>query len=197
MPWGDAVIFAGGRSSRMGKDKALLAFGGYDTLTEYQYRRLLPLFERVWISTKEDKFPFDAPLILDRHEASSPTVALAAALERAAHPWVFILSVDMPQVDAQLIDRLHAAAHGDPQARAVIARSPRGVEPLCGLYHRDLLPSVHAQLEEGEHRMQGLLRAHPTLEVPCEREAIFTNLNTPEEYTRLLARSHSGDPHAH
>jgi len=35
-----AIIFAGGKSSRMGRDKALLPFGGYDTLTEYQYRRL-------------------------------------------------------------------------------------------------------------------------------------------------------------
>ncbi len=185
MPWGDAVIFAGGRSSRMGRDKALLPFGGYDTLTEYQYRRLLPLFERVWLSAKEDKFPFDAPLIPDRYPESSPLVALAAALEQAAHPWVFVLSVDMPQVDAALIDRLHATAHDNPQAQAVIARSSRGLEPLCGLYHRDLLPSVHAQLEEGEHRMQGLLRTHPTFEVPCEREAVFTNLNTPEEYAKL------------
>jgi len=59
-----AIIFAGGKSSRMGRDKALLPFGGYDTLTEYQYRRLSKIFNRVYISTKNDKFNFNGQFLI-------------------------------------------------------------------------------------------------------------------------------------
>jgi len=66
----NAIIFAGGKSSRMGRDKALLPFGEYSTLCEYQYQRLAKIFETVHISTKEAKFDFDAPLIYDLYPQS-------------------------------------------------------------------------------------------------------------------------------
>jgi len=182
-PEREAVIFAGGKSSRMGRDKALLPFGGYSTLAEYQYRRLLPLFDRVSLSAKGDKFPFDAPRIYDRDsDTSSPMVALASVLEQAQHDVVFVLSVDMPFVDATLIERLYAAHAAQPDAQIVLATSSQGSEPLCALYHRDLLPQITAQLERGEHRMHALLKEAATMKVPCDREKVFTNLNTPEEY---------------
>ncbi len=186
MQWAEAVIFAGGKSSRMGKDKSLLPFGGYTTLAEYQYRRLLPLFEQVWLSAKEDKFPFEAPVIPDRYEGSSPIVALVSVLETIRSDWVFVLSVDMPQVDAALIDRLYLTRQTEPKARAIVASSFMGPEPLCALYHRDLLPTALKQLDEGNHRMRSLIATLPSVELFCPRDEIFANLNTPEEYTRLL-----------
>ncbi len=182
-PEREAVIFAGGKSSRMGQDKALLPFGGYSTLAEYQYRRLLPLFDRVSLSAKGDKFPFDAPRIYDQDsDTSSPMVALASVLEQAQHEVVFVLSVDMPFVDTPLIERLYSAHADHPDARIVLAASPQGTEPLCALYRRDLLPQITALLERGEHRMRALLKETATMKVPCDREKVFTNLNTPEEY---------------
>ena len=62
-----AVLFAGGRSSRMGQDKALLPFAGFKTLSEYQYRRLSEIFEKVYISSKEDKFDFQADILFDTY----------------------------------------------------------------------------------------------------------------------------------
>ncbi|MCF6173461.1 MAG: NTP transferase domain-containing protein [Campylobacteraceae bacterium] len=62
-----AVVLAGGKSSRMGRDKALLQFGWYDTLVEYQYRKLEAIFDKVYISSKEDKFDFDVDIIYDKY----------------------------------------------------------------------------------------------------------------------------------
>ena len=185
MRWDNAVIFAGGRSSRMGKDKALLPFGGYGSLAEYQYRRLEGLFGRVMLSAKEEKFAFDAPVIVDRYPGSSPVIALASVLEEIGQGWVFVLSVDMPRVDATLIGRLHDARTQHPQARALVAASRNGSEPLCGLYHAEILPAVRAAIAHDQHRMRALLRAVPSAEVYCDRDEIFANLNTPEEYRRL------------
>jgi len=189
MRWDEAVIFAGGKSSRMGKDKALLPFGGYATLAEYQYRRLLPLFERVSLSTKEDKFPFAAPLILDHDsEQSSPMVALASILSALKGDTVFVLSVDMPFVDAALIEKLFAAARLHPDASVIVARSPEGTEPLCAIYRTTLLPRVEDLLRQGEHRMHTLIKNISSVEVLCDRETPFANLNTPEDYRRYHDR---------
>ena len=185
MRWDEAVIFAGGKSSRMGKDKALLPFGGYATLAEYQYRRLLPWFDRVALSSRERKFPFEAPVILDRvSEAHSPMVALVSVLSKVEAEAVFVVSVDMPFVDAQLIGRLYEAYEADPSIQIAVARSDRGAEPLCGVYSRSLLPQAERLLQEGEHRMQALLAEVVSVEVNCDRPEVFANLNTPEEYRK-------------
>ena len=182
MHWDHAVIFAGGKSSRMGKDKALLPFGGYATLAEYQFRRLTPWFTRVSLSAKEDKFPFEAPIITDRYPVSSPIVALGSVLEAITSEKVFVLSVDMPKVDAELITRLYEAFTTSSEAQIAVARSPQGTEPLCAIYHRDLLPDIQTMIHHGNHRMHDLLKQSQTVEVRCDRDHLFVNLNTPEEY---------------
>ncbi len=189
MHWDEAVIFAGGNSSRMGRDKALLPFGGYGTLAEYQYRRLQMWFDRVALSSREEKFPFEAPVILDRkgltYAPRSPMVALASVLAEAEADTVFVLSVDMPFVDASLIGKLYEAYHSNPSIRIAVARSNRGVEPLCGVYSRNLLPHIEAKVQEGEHRMQTLLAGGASVEVDCDRPEMFANLNTPDEYRKF------------
>ena len=60
------VIFAGGKSSRMGRDKALLPFGGEPTLAAYQFTRLSPLFPATYLSAKTaEKFSDAMPVIVD------------------------------------------------------------------------------------------------------------------------------------
>jgi molybdopterin-guanine dinucleotide biosynthesis protein A len=182
----EAVIFAGGRSTRMGRDKALLPYGGYSTLAEYQYRRLAPYFARVNLSAKTDKFPFDVPVVCDLDAASSPIVALKAVLAQTHSEAVFVLSVDMPGVDSHLIDRLYKALNRNDNPDIVVARSSRGTEPLCAIYRRTLLPRIEAMVQADNHRMHDLLHDVCTAEVFCERDEIFVNLNTPEEYRRHM-----------
>ena len=76
-----AVVFAGGKSSRMGHDKALLPFGGYDSLSQYQYEKLQKMFNTVYVSAKDDKFDFSPQLIEDKYEQSSPLVGLISIFE--------------------------------------------------------------------------------------------------------------------
>lgn len=185
MRWDEAVIFAGGRSTRMGQDKALLSFGGFDTLAEYQYRRLVPLFNEVALSTKTAKFPFDAPIILDRDvQHSSPMVALASVLSGISGDAVFVLSVDMPFVDRALIGRLYDALITEPGSQIAIAQSSHGIEPLCAVYRRSLLPNVEVLLAEDDHRMHTLVEQVEHAVVYCDREEIFANLNTPQDYEK-------------
>jgi molybdopterin-guanine dinucleotide biosynthesis protein A len=180
------VLFAGGRSSRMGRDKALLPFREYATLTEYQYRRLLPLFQNVFISAKEKKFPFDAPMIADRAEIFAPTSGLLAAFQYLKKDF-FALAVDTPFVDEVIIEKLvETYERGD--AEGVVARSPGGFHPMCGIYTTRLGERLKSMVETGSHRLGYLLRNADTHFVDFDDDAPFFNMNTPREYETAQKR---------
>ena len=191
MPEIQAVILAGGRSRRMGRDKALLPFGGYSTLAQYQYERLRKIFPKVSISTKIDKFPFRAPLILDQEEESSPMIALASILKTIEPEAVFILGVDLPFVDKSIIHSLLQSFADNPKAEAVVPVTPAGAEPLCTIYTRRLLPRIEDSLNLGEHRLQSLFETEKILRVPFKETTSFANLNRPEEYEKAVRRVRS------
>ena len=176
-----AVLFAGGKSSRMGEDKSLLPFGGYESLSEYQYRRLAKIFGSVYISTKVEKFDFEAPLILDRFPESSPLVALVSLFDAIPQEECFILSVDAPFVSKEVIATLYRSRQlGNYDA--IIAQSPGGVQPLCGIYRRSILPYARAMLAEGRHKLNSMLKSADTHFVTFEKETPFANINYPHEY---------------
>jgi len=186
----EAVVLAGGKSSRMGRDKALLPFGGYETLAEYQYRRLERLFPKVSISTRDDKFGFTAPLILDGVDGeSSPMIALSSILSSIDGEMVFLLGVDMPFVSEDVILTLvDEASSARADTDIVVAVGERGREPLCALYRASLLPVVEDMVERGNHRMKALLDESLCREVHIGDIGCFDNLNRPQEYMEALSR---------
>lgn len=181
-----AILFAGGKSSRMGEDKALLPFNTHTSLSAYQYDKLTTLFERVYLSTKEEKFDFDAPLILDRFAVHSPLAALVSIFETLDAETVFVLSVDMPFIEKEQIEKLMQASGGPEDA--VIAQSPDGKEPLFGLYRRTIFPTAREQLEKNRHRLTTLLDSANTRYLLFDDAEPFMNLNRPEDYEKAKKR---------
>ena len=179
-----AVIFAGGKSSRMGKDKALLPFGNYTTLSEFQYEKLNTLFSKVYLSAKENKFDFDCSVITDRYDESSPLVGIISIFETLEVEEVFILSVDAPFVNQTVIEAMYKQDEGNNDV--IVAQSPSGTQPLCGIYKRSILPLAYQQLEKNNHKLHDLLSLVKTLYVPFEEDKPFSNLNHPEEYREAL-----------
>ena len=180
------VIFAGGKSSRMGQDKSLLPFGNCDSLAEYQYKRLSKLFDNVYISAKENKFDFDINVIEDASTETvfAPTAGFEAMFSQLQDERIFVLSVDTPFVDKKEIRRL--LDNDNQTLDAVIAKTASGSHPMCGIYHRSLLPSFKTMLEEDNHRLGQLLKISKTKFVMFENEEAFTNLNHPHEYEAAL-----------
>ncbi len=177
-----AVIVAGGKSSRMQKDKALLPFGDASSLTEYQYKRLSKLFFKVYISAKEDKFNFEVNMIRDVNKEHSPLVALISIFENLKYDEVFVLSVDAPFVDEKLIAKLYQYAN--LEADVIVAKSDRGIEPLCAIYRRSFLSLARQALSMKNHRLQSLFEVLKVKKVVIEDEASFMNLNYPKDYER-------------
>ena len=182
------ILFAGGKSSRMGEDKSLLPFGGYTSLAQFQYDRLSKLFPYVFISTKTaDKFNFPANFILDDSGAGfAPTAGFVAAFKQLGCDRIFVISVDSPFVDAETVERLLEADR--PALDAVIAKTPLGSHPMTGLYHLSLLDEFIRMQREGDHRLGKLLDRCNTHYVEFDNEELFMNLNHPHEYHEALSR---------
>jgi molybdopterin-guanine dinucleotide biosynthesis protein A len=183
------VIFAGGKSSRMGQDKSMLPFGGFTTLCEYQYRRLTSLFGRVIISAKEtDKFDFDADVIPDIVETGiyAPTAGFVSTFDHLSDDRVFVLSVDTPFVsEAEMTEIADKDVSGYD---AVIAKTASGSHPMCGIYHRSLVPRLNEMLREDNHRLGQMLQQSKTFFVKFDDEGAFANLNHPHEYEEAVKR---------
>lgn len=182
------VIFAGGKSSRMGQDKALLPFGNYPSLAQYQYERLKKLFSHVYISAKSrDKFTFNPHVIEDPTNCDfAPTAGLVAAFEHLKSERIFVLSVDTPFVDETVIQILLEA--DTPQHDAVVAKTLTGIHPMTGIYHRSLLEELKRMLNDGDHRLGKLLSSANTQYAQFAHEAPFSNLNHPNEYEEAVSR---------
>lgn len=183
------ILFAGGKSSRMGQDKSLLPFGGYPTLTQFQYERLTKLFKEVCISTKmAEKFDFKAHFILDPEDADfAPTAGFVSTFREIREERIMVLSVDTPFIDEHIFQRLIES--DEKHLDAVIAKTAAGSHPMTGIYHRSLLSEFERMLHEGDHRLGKLLSSRQTRTVEFGDEALFANLNLPHEYQEALSRS--------
>ena len=184
-----AVIIAGGKSSRMLQDKALLPFGNYPSLAEYQYKRLSKLFSKVYISAKENKFDFEVDIIEDVNKVSSPLVAVVSIFETLEVDEVFILSVDAPFVEKRVIEKLYKVKKS--KFDVIVIESKQGLEPLCAIYRRGFLEKAKMALKDNQHRLKSLFNELNVQKVFIEEENCFMNLNYPKEYEeakKLLER---------
>jgi molybdopterin-guanine dinucleotide biosynthesis protein A len=182
------VIVAGGKSSRMGKDKALLPFGDAPTMTHYLYFNLAPFFTKLYVSAKEDKFGGDFPLVLDKYEIASPLVALVSIFKTLPHELIFFVSVDTPLIDTAIVEKLYEAY--EEGLDAVVATVEGKSQPLCALYNRSVLPAAETLLQADRHTMRAFLKTLDIAYVPFEAKEArrFVNLNEPETYRTVHER---------
>ena len=148
------VIFAGGKSSRMGRDKSLLPFSSYKTLTEFQLNKLKQIFKTVYISCKnKNKFNFDANFIEDikTDDIYAPTIGFISVFEHIKEDSFFAISVDTPFVDKKII--LSLTQKDNNRFDATIATLNNKMQPMCGIYHRSLKNKFQQMLKNKNHKL--------------------------------------------
>jgi len=181
------VIFAGGKSSRMGEDKSLLPFSSSPTLTEYQVERFKPYFKKIYVSCKsKDKFNFDANFIEDfTHHESSPFIGLISVFERLEDEFIFVLSVDTPFFRYE--DFLKLYEHID-DADVIVANTKRSYQPLCAIYKRSILPHLKELHDKKLYKFIHLYDMIKVKYIDFEDEKSFDNLNYKQDYQKALKR---------
>ncbi len=177
-----AAVLAGGLSSRMGRDKASLPFGGA-TLLDFQVRKLRGIgIEDVMISGSKGEIP-GTRSISDGYPHKGPLGGIHACLEAAKGEAVLFLGVDTPLIPTEALRDL-LSAH---ETGVTLLRHGERTEPLIGIYDRTLAP-LCGQILQSEHTgvWQLLNRAAVKILRYEGDESLFLNANTPEDYGRLL-----------
>jgi FdhD protein len=191
----DAVLLAGGRSSRFGSDKAFLDWRG-QPLYVAQLRKLASLGPgKLWLSTRPDQ-PFPGYLegvarLVDEEADLGPLGGLRTALAASDAPWLLVLAVDLPKMEPSYLSDLLAGGAG------AVPRTPRGWEPLAALYPREsLLGLVDEFLAAGHRRLQDLVDEAAArgwiapVPVADPEAALFANLNTPDDLAAIGEGAH-------
>ena len=180
-------VVAGGLSTRMGRDKARLAWQG-TTLLDHAIARLAAVCRDVRIlcgpvPRYEDR---GRPLVVDGIPDGGPLAGLAAGLASAGDAAGLYLGVDLPLVTIDLLAAL-AALGGD--ADAVVPVTADGPQPLCAVYRKGCLGAVRARLAAGDRRMTSFwpeVRVHrvegTALSAFGDPRRIFHNVNAPADY---------------
>jgi molybdopterin-guanine dinucleotide biosynthesis protein A len=183
--WG--VVFCGGASARMGRDKALLVLDG-ESLLEHAVRELARVTPRVLLASgSAPRYPaLGLECVLDPASGLGPLAGLCAALERLEREGVShacVLACDMPRARAETFRALLARARTE-RADVCLVATATGLEPLCGVYHVRALPAVRAALAGGARRMNAFHGAVRLVTVPEHElaDGCARNLNTPDEF---------------
>lgn len=166
----------------MGRDKALLEFGGL-TLVARALGKLDAVCSEVAIAGGGDELKRFGRVVPDRWTGCGPLGGIAAALETSEFEWNMFLPVDVPLVPKELVRALAERCLVSPGA-AVIARVKGRAEPLCGGYHRRVLCGVRTALAAGQYKVMTAVEAAGEVdffEVGVEYAEWFVNVNTPDE----------------
>ena len=182
-----AFILAGGKSTRMGTDKAFVQLEGRTLLARVLVvaRSLTPT---VFIVGDRAKFAPFAAVVEDVFPECGPLGGIHAAL-RASHADLnLVLAVDTPFVSLALLQFLVSRAANSPSSTVTVPQANGGFQPLCAVYRRDFADTAEHALNAGRYKIDALF-AETTSQIIRENELevagfsprIFRNLNTPEE----------------
>jgi molybdopterin-guanine dinucleotide biosynthesis protein A len=180
------AILAGGDSTRMGVNKALLEFGGV-RIIEMLLRTMRPLFPEIAIVANDPDAYADlaVPIWLDRISEKGPLGGIYTAVLHAAFPQIFCMACDMPFANPAVIAYLRDVA---PGFDVVVPRTPDGYQPLHAVYSKTCLPHMEAMLRADRLRINRLFpRVHVRMVGEDELRPLdpsllcFVNVNTREE----------------
>ena len=179
-----AFVLAGGSSSRMGADKALLAFRGR-TLLEYALALAGGVAASCRIVGSLEKYEKYGDVIEDAYAGQGPLAGIHAALRATATDFNLVLAVDTPLIAPDFLRHLSARAQ-DSNAFVTVPRTADSrLHPLCAVYRRSFADVAEQALREGRNKIDALFPLVPVEYVaPAAAgfdESMFVNLNTTED----------------
>lgn len=184
-----AFILAGGLSTRMRQDKALLRLGNRTLLEHAIALAKAAIGDARLVGDRSRLSPFGI-VIEDVYEGCGPLGGIHAALRSSSTELNLILAVDTPFLKPQFLSALLVKANDSP-AVAVVPRIGGKFEPLCAVYRRRFADAAEAALTMGKYKIDALF-SQVEVEIIDETALAsmgaapedFVNLNTPEQWQR-------------
>lgn len=187
------VILAGGRSSRMGRDKAIIEINGVPLIRRvYDVGTTCVDPEQIYVVTPwperyRQVLPANCNFIPEQQLHHGPLIAFAQALSAIDSTWILLLACDLPNLSAPVvqswIDRLPSIDH---QSIAYLPRHDSGWEPLCGFYRQICQESAIEYIRRGGRSFQGWLKSESVTELAVADPDSLANCNTPEDFAAII-----------
>jgi len=189
-------VLVGGRSSRMGRDKALLEWNGHTLIEEVagKVRSVAGNVALVGPAERYGALGFDC--VPDLRPGLGPLAGIEAAIATRRAQANLIVACDLPGIKSAWLERLMRQAEESGTQCALIRDGGGVVQPLCGVYMSACLPVIRRALDEGRLSVR-----HATEELEprmVEIEEALANVNTPEDWDAWMRRraalttSHAG-----
>jgi molybdenum cofactor guanylyltransferase len=185
------IVLAGGQSTRMGQDKALIPIDNQpllksitDIATQVSHEVLITTS---WPERYQNIVAPSCRFVIDRIN-QGPLVAFAQTLPSVTTDWVLLLSCDLPNINAGVIQTW--AQNLPAQAIAYLPQSEKGWEPLCGFYQRHCQDSLDAFGAAGGRSFQRWLANQMVMVLDISDRRVLFNCNTPDDLESLTTRFH-------
>jgi len=180
-------VLVGGRSSRMGRDKALLPFRG-GVLAESVAREVTSAAgSAVLVGDPSRYAAYGYPVIPDRYPGEGPLGGILTALYHTTAEWNLVVACDMPALASAFLRRILDAAE-QSDADALVPTGPSGFpEPLCAAYHARSRDSLQGAFVRGERKVMAAVASLQVVLWPMAELAPFQNVNTPEDWAGYAA----------
>jgi molybdenum cofactor guanylyltransferase len=176
-------VLAGGKSSRMGQDKAFIQLGGR-TLLAHALELAKATTGSAWIVGSMEKFAAFGQVAEDIYPGQGPLAGIHRALTSTHTELNLILAVDMPFLQPDFLNYLVAQAR-DSKAAVVVPATETGLQPLCAVYRREFAEVAERSLVADKNKIERLFAEVQTRVIKQDElernrfsEEMFRNLNT-------------------
>jgi len=186
-----AIVLAGGESTRMGQDKALLDLGSQTLLSHVcrvarastvQTYVVSPWIEKYQHFLADDCQLVREQLVLDTR-SNTPLIGFIQGLKSVETEWVLLLACDLPHLSSSQVKQwLSALTTVLPTEIAFLPRNFKGWEPLCGFYRRQCLASLESYVRQGGRSFQAWLAQQQVRELSLSDRLCLFNCNTPKDW---------------
>jgi len=180
-------VLAGGKSSRMGRDKAFLQLKG-QTLLSLALEAASAVAASVWIVGSTAKFAAFGPVVEDIYPERGPLAGIHGALASTATDLNLIMAVDLPFLQPNFLQYLISQARESP-AVVVVPKTDGGLQPLCAVYRRRFVEVAERSLRAGRNKIDSLFAEVQTRPIEPEelerngfQQEMFRNLNTEQDW---------------
>jgi len=180
-------ILAGGKSSRMGTDKALLVFQE-KPLLEHMIKLIKPFCTNIAISGQNPDYSiFGVEMVPDLYSGCGPIAGIYSSLKHSDCDLNLLVGVDVPFVNEELFLSLISNIG---EYDCIIPEHTSGVEPLIGIYNRRALSVIEEMIKAGDFKLSKLLSKLNTRYLDCNElikkyPRLFMNINRLEDYQSI------------
>lgn len=152
----NGYVLAGGRSSRMGRDKAMLELAG-KPLVQRAVEKLRRVCAKVFVVGNRPELEIYAPVVRDLHEGCGPLGGIEAALQGSDREWNLLMAVDMPFLPAEFLAAWTRSVMEEKDSRVALFTVDGRPQPALCLLHRDISPFASAAIRGGELKLYPVL----------------------------------------